>query len=179
MRTHTPAVALFVTLALTGCGSNRGTSVTAPGAYGPDIGGAGPAAVPDVLRFKTTTLDGKPFNGTTLAGKPAVLWFYGPSCAKCREHATELAMRADQHLGAVNVVGVAEPGSREQLSDFVSSTGAGAFPHLVDAGREIRKRFKVTKENTYAFVDRRGETVFRGEDLQERRLADTFELLVR
>lgn len=54
----------------------------------------------------------------------------------------------------------------------------GNFPHLVDARQEIRKRSKVTEENTYVFLDREGETVFRGDDLQGRCLADTFAVLV-
>ncbi|WP_351231271.1 redoxin domain-containing protein [Streptomyces sp. NPDC002133] len=179
MRAHHLAVALLVTLALTGCGSGRDTSVTAPGTYGPDIGGAGPAAVPDVLRFRTTALDGKPFDGTALAGKPAALWFYGLSCVTCHERAREFATTADQYLGAVNVVGVAEPGNSEHLREFVSSTNAGNFPHLVDAGQEIRKRFKVTGESAYVFLDRRGNTVFHGDNLHGQRLADTFEVVAR
>ncbi|WP_306454825.1 hypothetical protein [Streptomyces sp. WZ.A104] len=49
-------------------------------------------------------MDGKPFDGSTLAGKPTVLWFWVPWCAKCKAQAADTA--AD-HTGKANVVGVA------------------------------------------------------------------------
>ena len=32
------------------------------------------------LNFSGTTLSGAPFNGSSLEGKPAVLWFWTPWC---------------------------------------------------------------------------------------------------
>ncbi|MDH2393959.1 redoxin family protein, partial [Streptomyces sp. HNM0663] len=36
-------------------------------------------------------MDGKPFDAKTLAGKPAVLWFWAPWCPTCKGQAAETA----------------------------------------------------------------------------------------
>ena len=40
-------------------------------------------AADDRLQFTGTTLSGAPFNGASLQGKPAVLWFWTPWCPFC------------------------------------------------------------------------------------------------
>ena len=37
-----------------------------------------PARADDRLDFTGTTVDGAPFNGASLAGRPAMLWFWTP-----------------------------------------------------------------------------------------------------
>ena len=47
-----------------------------------------PAALADDrLDFTATTLSGAPFNGASLQGKPAVLWFWTPWCPFCNAEA--------------------------------------------------------------------------------------------
>ena len=47
---------------------------------------AAPSAVAeDRLNFTGTTLSGAPFDGSSLQGKPAVLWFWAPWCPPCVE----------------------------------------------------------------------------------------------
>ena len=41
------------------------------------------ALADDRLAFTGTTLSGAPFNGASLQGKPAVLWFWTPWCPFC------------------------------------------------------------------------------------------------
>ena len=44
-------------------------------------------AADDRLQFTATTLSGAPFNGASLQGKPAVLWFWAPRCPFCNAEA--------------------------------------------------------------------------------------------
>ena len=44
-------------------------------------------AADDRLNFSGTTLSGAPFNGASLQGKPAVLWFWTPWCPFCNAEA--------------------------------------------------------------------------------------------
>ncbi|WP_171110298.1 MULTISPECIES: hypothetical protein [Streptomyces] len=80
-----PALLTATVLALTGCGtetdstastgpaaSDSGPTATAPGTPNSPSDADG-ASVPAALRFTGTTIDGKPFDGATLAGKPTVL----------------------------------------------------------------------------------------------------------
>ena len=47
-----------------------------------------PAALADDrLDFTGTTLSGAPFDGASLQGKPAVLWFWTPWCPFCNAEA--------------------------------------------------------------------------------------------
>lgn len=43
------------------------------------------------LNFTGTTLSGGTFNGTSLQGKPAVLWFWTPWCPFCNQEAPSVA----------------------------------------------------------------------------------------
>ena len=51
-----------------------------------------PAALADDrLDFTGTTLSGAPFNGSSLQGKPAVLWFWTPWCPFCNAEAPSVS----------------------------------------------------------------------------------------
>ncbi|MFF9012975.1 redoxin domain-containing protein [Streptomyces sp. NPDC014870] len=149
MRPRLTAAALLaaLSLGLTACGLN------AP---------AERIVLPDALRTSTTTVDGKPFDAATLAGKPALLWFYAPSCETCATHALRISAWADVHMGQLHVVGVADPGPDGELSRFISSTGATNFPHLADKGHVLRDRFKVEQADTYVLIDKNDSVAFRG-----------------
>lgn len=97
-------VLLSVALVATACGGGGGGGggATAPGAArptttvapaGPTPDGSGPggvaspastappaavAAVPEVLRFTATGIDGSPVVGADYAGKDVALWFWAP-----------------------------------------------------------------------------------------------------
>ena len=52
-----------------------------------------PAAVADDrLDFTGTSLSGAPFNGASLQGKPAVLWFWTPWCPFCNAEAPSVSV---------------------------------------------------------------------------------------
>lgn len=177
MRTRAlaPAVLAAALLTITGCGTDSGTGAaasTAPSGAStpaaapasPDSGATGSAGapVPQVLNFTATTVDGKPFDAKTLAGKPTVLWFWAPWCPKCKAQAAETAKVAADYEGKANVVGVAGLDKNAAMKNFVADTGTGSFPHLSDEKGEVWKRFKVTEQSRYVILDKDGKTVYEG-----------------
>src|SRR5215203_7527634 len=52
------------------------------------------AVADDRLQFTGTTLSGAPFNGASLVGKPAVLWFWTPWCPFCNAEAPSVSQVA-------------------------------------------------------------------------------------
>src|ERR1700753_1530731 len=60
----------------------------------------------DRLQFTGTTLGGAPFNGASLQGKPAVLWFWAPFCPFCNAEAPGVSQVAAANPG-VTFVGIA------------------------------------------------------------------------
>jgi len=175
-RTVLSAALAAALLALTGCGADSGaddaaagasTSNTSSPAQPPASPGAGDStatksAVPQALQFTATTVDGKPFDAKSLAGKPAVLWFWAPWCPKCKAQAAETAKVAADHEGEVNVVGVAGLDKNAAMKDFVADTGTDGFPQLADEKGEVWKRFEVTEQSRYVILDKDGETVYEG-----------------
>ena len=68
-RTRSAAVRLVTTAAL----------LLGVAACGNDTPRASNGLRPDVLQFTATLADGGEFDGTSLAGRPAVLWFWAPT----------------------------------------------------------------------------------------------------
>ncbi|WP_432072252.1 redoxin family protein [Streptomyces wuyuanensis] len=176
-RTLLPATLAAALLTLTACGSGDGSTsdsgpasssaeasspAQAPAASNGNGSGAEGAQVPKVLNFTATTVDGKPFDAKTLAGKPTVLWFWAPWCPTCKGQAAETAKVAADNAGTVNVVGVAGLDKNAAMRDFVSDTETGSFPHLSDEDGEVWKRFEVTQQSHYVILDKNGKTVYEG-----------------
>ncbi|MEU3177259.1 redoxin domain-containing protein [Streptomyces albidoflavus] len=171
-----PAVLAAALITLTGCGADSGadgvaTGTSPSGASSPAQPSASPDAedgtttepeVPNALQFTSTTVDGKPFDASTLAGKPTVLWFWAPWCPKCKAQAAETAKVADDYAGKANVVGVAGLDKNAAMKDFVADTRADGFPQLSDEKGEVWKRFEVTEQSRYVILDKDGETVYEG-----------------
>ncbi|MDJ0462972.1 redoxin domain-containing protein [Streptomyces sp. H27-C3] len=189
-RPFLPAVLAAGILTLTGCGSGGGatspddagtagaTTATAPASAPASAGSGSSRAVPEALRFTGTTLDGKPFDGATLAGKPAVLWFWAPWCPKCKAQGPETAKVAAEFKGKANVIGVAGLDQPEAMKRFVSSTKIDGFPNLSDEPGTIWKKFEITEQSTYVVLDKDGETVFTGVLPGGRGLSDKLDGLV-
>lgn len=174
-RTALPAALAATLLTLTGCGEGSGFDETTdtspstassptprPTASDAGDGAATGAPVPQALRFTATTVDGKPFEARTLAGKPTVLWFWAPWCPKCKAQAAATAKVAADHAGEANVVGVAGLDKNAAMKEFVADTKTGGFPHLSDENGEIWKRFEVTEQSRYVILDKDGKTVYEG-----------------
>ncbi|MEU3049046.1 redoxin family protein [Streptomyces sp. NPDC006984] len=173
-RTLLPATLAAALLTLTACGSGEGSTsgssagaaatpeASSPAQPAASNGSGSGAQVPQVLNFSATTVDGKPFDAKTLAGKPTVLWFWAPWCPTCKGQAAETAKVAADNAGKVNVVGVAGLDKNAAMRDFVADTGTGSFPHLSDENGEVWKRFEVTQQSHYVILDKTGNTVYEG-----------------
>jgi thiol-disulfide isomerase/thioredoxin len=139
--------------------------VTLVGCGGPTGDGSGAAPTTPagpLLAFTATTLDGKPFDGMSLAGKPTVLWFWAPWCPICLQQAPGVRKAVDQYADKVNIVGVAGLDRVEAMPEFVRLAKVEAMPHLADEAGVVWKRFEVTAQSTFLLIDTTGKVTFRG-----------------
>jgi thiol-disulfide isomerase/thioredoxin len=114
------------------------------------------------LNFTVATLDGGTFVGTSLAGKPAVLWFWAPWCPTCAAEAPHVRQVADQYAGKITVVGVAGLDEVAAMHRFVELTKVDNIAHLADEQGIVWRRFGVTAQSTYVLLDASGTIVHRG-----------------
>jgi thiol-disulfide isomerase/thioredoxin len=150
MRWLTALLATLV-VALAGCGSQ-----TAP-ADRPDLIGTGKVADYD---FTGTTVDGDTFDGHSLEGKPAVVWFWAPWCPTCRAQSGTVAELAEKYDGVVAVIGVGGLDSESAIVDL--ATQIPHVTHLVDDEGEVWQHFRVTAQSTYEVIDADGEILAEG-----------------
>jgi thiol-disulfide isomerase/thioredoxin len=173
-------VAVTATTAVAGCGSatHRGTAAKPAAEAKPQDNEAKPQdneakqeakqqdkaanAVPESLKFTGTTLDGKHFDGASLAGHPVVLWFWAPWCATCAGEAATVADAANQYKGKVDIVGVAGMGPEKDMHQFVKDEEVGNIIHLSDDAGVVWKRFGITEQSLYVMLDRTGKVVVKG-----------------
>jgi thiol-disulfide isomerase/thioredoxin len=184
-RTAAAVLAIGAAIALTGCGTEEKppaadappatqTSEQAPADDAPaSTPQAEPApVVPEQLKFTAKTLDGKDFDGASLAGKPAVLWFWAPWCPNCQAEAPAIAEAAKSVAGSVSFVGVAAQDDVSKMREFVSEYEVGAFPHLADTDAAVWKRFGVTYQPAYAFISADGTFEVETNPLEKQELLD-------
>ncbi|MEZ0362612.1 protein disulfide oxidoreductase [Mycobacterium sp. pUA109] len=125
------------------------------------FGLAGPptaAAADERLQFTGTTLDGAPFNGASLQGKPAVLWFWAPQCPFCNQEAPSVSQVAAANP-QVTFVGVAGHSDAAAEQSFVSKYNLN-FTNLNDADGSIWARFGVPWQPAYVFERADGTSSF-------------------
>lgn len=117
-----------------------------------------PTARADDLNFTGTTLSGAGFNGASLQGKPAVLWFWTPWCPFCNQEAPSVS-----HVAATNpqvtFVGVAARADAAAMRGFIAKYGLG-FTNLDDADGALWARFNVPWQPAYLFVAADGSSSF-------------------
>jgi len=116
------------------------------------------ARADDRLGFTGTTLSGATFNGSTLQGKPAVLWFWTPWCPFCNQEAPGVS-----HVAATNprvtFVGIAGRSDSAAMRGFVSKYGLN-FTNLDDSDGALWSRFNVPWQPAYLFVRSDGTSEF-------------------
>lgn len=125
------------------------------------IGLAGPpvaTAADDRLQFTTTTIDGAPFNGASLQGKPTVLWFWTPWCPFCNAEAPSVSQVAAANP-RVTFVGVAAHSDVVAMQNFVAKYHLN-FTNLNDADGAIWARFGVPWQPAYVFERSDGTSTF-------------------
>lgn len=139
------AVLAVIAALVAGCGSNAGAGPT-------------PAAAQsaDQLQFTAKTIDGQEFSGESLAGKPAVLWFWAPWCPVCQREAPSVGQAAAAHP-AVTFLGVAGLDQVPAMRGFVDKYPVKDFTHLADTDGAIWRKFGVTQQPAYAFIDAGGK----------------------
>ncbi|MBS4726840.1 protein disulfide oxidoreductase [Mycobacterium sp. SM1] len=120
---------------------------------------APPAVAADErLNFTGTTLTGAPFNGASLQGKPAVLWFWTPWCPICNQEAPGVSRVAAANP-AVTFVGIAARSDVAAMQDFVSKYHLN-FTNLNDADGAIWARYNVPWQPAYVFYRADGSSTF-------------------
>lgn len=144
-----------IALALTGCAGSTPTDSADPGARQA-------AAERADLNFTVALLGGGTFDGRSLAGKPALLWFWAPWCPTCAAQAPHLRQVADRYAGKITVVGVAGLDEVANMHRFVELTKVHDFAHLADEQGVAWRRFGVTAESTYVLLDASATIVHRG-----------------
>jgi thiol-disulfide isomerase/thioredoxin len=124
---------------------------------------AAPAkAAGDLLRFTGKTLDGAAFDAATLAGRPVVLWFWAPWCATCAGEAFSITNLAGEYGSRLTILGVAGMGDNKAMHDFVSDLEVTGVTSLDDQQGVIWKKFGITEQSTYVFLDRTGAVAGQG-----------------
>ena len=115
-----------------------------------------------LLAFTSTTLDGAPFDGMSLAGKPTVLWFWAPWCPTCLQQAPGVRDAYARYHDKVNIVGVAGLDKTEAMPEFVRLAKLPAMTTIADEPGVVWKRFGVTAQSVFVFIDAAGKVTFRG-----------------
>ncbi len=171
MRRRSPLLAAATTalLLLGGCAagtSQSGTSeadTSAPAAD--DVEASAPPATdggtPDVYAFTATTLAGEEFDGESLAGSPAVLWFWAPWCPTCIMQIPTVTGLAEEHGDEVAVVAVGGLDTAAEIS-AMAERNIPHVTHLVDDEGVVWKHFGVTAQSTFAVLDADGQVVREG-----------------
>jgi thiol-disulfide isomerase/thioredoxin len=116
------------------------------------------AAADDRLSFTGTTLSGSPFNGASLQGKPAVLWFWAPWCPFCNAEAPGVSQVAASSP-KVTFLGIAGRSDVGQMQNFVSKYGLN-FTNLNDADGSLWTRYNVPWQPAYVFYRADGSSTF-------------------
>ena len=110
------------------------------------------------LNFSGTTLSGAPFNGSSLEGKPAVLWFWTPWCPFCNAEAPSVSAVAAANPG-VTFVGVSTRADVAAMQGFVSKYNLNVT-NLHAADGSIWARFNVPWQPAYVFLSPNGTSTF-------------------
>lgn len=144
------------------------------------IAAPGQAFADDRLQFTGATLGGGTFNGSSLAGRAAVLWFWTPWCPFCNAEAPGV-QRVSAANPQVSFVGIAAHSDVGAMSGFVTKYGLN-FPNINDADGSIWARYNVPWQPAYVFYRPDGSSTFVNNPtsaMPEAELADRVSALTR
>ncbi|MGA9715840.1 MAG: redoxin domain-containing protein [Aeromicrobium sp.] len=162
-RLRTITVIVAAMLAMSACGSGAQTAADprtdAPTSEVPtpavdDSAVADAVAVPSALQFTSTTTAGKSFEGASLAGQAAVVWFWAPWCHVCQNEAPGVAKAAA--ATDVEFLGVGALDSADSMKGFVKKYEFG-FTNLADTDAAVWAKFGVTAQPAFAFISAAGD----------------------
>ncbi len=155
MRIRYAVAALGATVSVAaGCGGSAETTESVAAGTAPTVASettASVASVPAQLDFVAQTVGGQEFSGQTLAGKPAVFWFWAPWCPTCQREAPEVAEAARANPDAT-FVGVAALDQQPAMQEFVDRYDLDFFTNIADIDGAVWQRFGVTAQPAFAFV---------------------------
>lgn len=115
------------------------------------------ASVPKELDFTTKTVAGEEFEGASLAGKNAVMWFWAPWCTTCAAEAPHVKKVAEEHGDDVTFVGIPGKGEVSEMKKFVADHELDGFDHAVDSDGSLWSTFGVAAQPATAFIDKTGK----------------------
>lgn len=189
-RSSSIAATIAVALLVAGCGAEdepaasvspstpavaTPTPTPTPAQPTPTKGGE-PAVVPAVLEFTGRTVDGASFRGSTVAGKPVVLWFWAPWCAVCRSQAPEVESLVSRYGDDLAVIGVGSLDSGSAIAGFADDVRGPV--HLSDPDGALWKRFRISQQSSFVVLDASGKEVLRTGYNDDDALVSTVEKLV-
>jgi thiol-disulfide isomerase/thioredoxin len=129
---------------------------------------------PENLDFSATTVRGEPFRGESLAGEPALLWFWAPWCPTCRSQIPQVEGIAEQYDGRLAVVGVGSLDSADAIADFAAEVSG--VTHLEDSEGALYRKFGIAEQSSFVLLGEDGEVAYRvgygGSDDLEAEVAD-------
>ncbi len=103
-----------------------------------------------------TTLDGQPFDLASLAGRPVIVNFWGPSCVPCREEFPLLIAKEAEYAGdGLAIVGVLTDDPPEPARRFVTDYGAD-WPTILDPDKALKTTYRVAGRPQTYFIDGAG-----------------------
>jgi cytochrome c biogenesis protein CcmG, thiol:disulfide interchange protein DsbE len=103
-----------------------------------------------------TTLDGQPFDLASLAGRPVLINFWGPSCIPCRDEFPLMKAKLAEHGGdGLAIVGVLTDDPVEPARSFVAQYRA-TWPTITDPDKALKSAYRVAGRPQTYFVDRNG-----------------------
>lgn len=118
------------------------------------VGGVDPqgsrGASAGLLNFTAKTIDGNDFVGSSLLGKPAVLWFWAPWCPTCQMEAPDVEAKVGA-FPRISFVGVAARDSIAAMQKFVDKYSL-TFPQLADSDGLVWARFAIVRQPAFAFI---------------------------
>ena len=114
--------------------------------------------VPDTLKFSSTTVDGRAFEGPSLAGQPVLFWFWAPWCPTCRGQIDQVQGIARDFEGKVNVIGVGSLDNAKAIARFADD--APGMTHLSDASGEVFRHFEVVQQSSFVLLDEQGKKAY-------------------
>jgi thiol-disulfide isomerase/thioredoxin len=122
------------------------------------LSGSSRVQADDRMSFTGTTLSGGTFNGSSLAGKPAVLWFWAPWCPFCNAEAPGVSQVAAANP-KVTFVGIAGRSDVGEMQNFVSKYGLN-FTNINDSDGSLWARYNVPWQPAYVFYKADGSSTF-------------------
>jgi thiol-disulfide isomerase/thioredoxin len=116
------------------------------------------APLPESLDFTATTVEGVAFEGASLAGKPALLWFWAPWCPTCRSQVPQVETLAEEYAGDMAVIGVGSLDSAEAIAAFAADVEG--VTHLEDVGGALYRKFGIAEQSSFVLLDADGKVAF-------------------